>query len=607
MAPHAAEWLASLLRSRPGRLEYAVRLASICALTALVAEFYQTPDAALTVYIAFFLNKADRGESLLLNIVLLLLVTLIIAFTTLIAMAVVDARLWRFIAIAVISFGFFFLTSASKLRPLGTIIALIIAYALDLLGTLHGGEIATRELLYAWLFVGIPAGASVVINLLFAPAPRKLAERAIAERLHLSAEMLRAADERVRRDFGESRREGIAEIQNWLKLSGVEKTSPAAEIAALRQAARSTAGVMAWVDAAERSPGAALPDAFRVRLAQTLEEMASILNRGGYPMDVAVEDPIDEPPLSALAANVWSNIKSLLEHFAEPRANEEPAMPRSSFLLPDAFTNPEHVQYALKGTAAAMFCYVLYSLLDWPGIHTCFITCFIVALTTTAETVEKLSLRILGCLIGAAAGTAAIVFLLPSLTSAQALLATVFAGALLSAWVVAGPPRISYAGFQIAFAYFLCVIQGASPDFDLTIARDRIIGILIGNLVMYLVFTRIWPVSVAGRVDAALTGLLERLRTAIRTPGSNARHALAVETDAALGAIERDLELAEYEPAAVRPAGAWLQARRQSVAEIGDLQASLLLMPADDASSSSSVARALDRLRGEIRMTADAT
>src|SRR6185295_13909960 len=130
---------------------------------------------------------------------------------------------------------------------------------------------------------------------------------------------------------------------------------------------------------------------------------------------------------------------------------------------------PEHVQYALKTTAAAMFCYVLYSLLDWPGIHTCFITCFIVALGTTAETIQKLTLRIVGCLLGAGAGIAAIVFLLPALTSIQGLLGVIFVGALAAAWVAAGNPRIAYAGFQIAFAFFLCVIQGPSPAFDLTV------------------------------------------------------------------------------------------------------------------------------------------
>lgn len=57
-----------------------------------------------------------------------------------------------------------------------------------------------------------------------------------------------------------------------------------------------------------------------------------------------------------------------------------------------------------------MFCYAAYLLLDWPGIHTSFITCYMVSLGTTAETIEKFTLRILGALIGAGSGLAAIVF-----------------------------------------------------------------------------------------------------------------------------------------------------------------------------------------------------
>ena len=42
--------LLRLLKPFPGRLEFAVRLALICALTALVVEIYQTPEPALTTY-----------------------------------------------------------------------------------------------------------------------------------------------------------------------------------------------------------------------------------------------------------------------------------------------------------------------------------------------------------------------------------------------------------------------------------------------------------------------------------------------------------------------------------------------------------------------------
>ena len=110
--------LLGLLKARDGRLAFALRLALICALTTLVVQTFQTPEAALTVYVAFFLNKPDRAESMLLSVVLTLLVTLIIGLTTLMAMLVVDAPLWRVLLMTLFSFGFLFIAFASKLRPL---------------------------------------------------------------------------------------------------------------------------------------------------------------------------------------------------------------------------------------------------------------------------------------------------------------------------------------------------------------------------------------------------------------------------------------------------------------------------------------------------------
>jgi multidrug resistance protein MdtO len=79
-------------------------------------------------------------------------------------------------------------------------------------------------LLYAWLFVGIPAGISILVNLLLGPSPRRLAERAIGRRLELSAAMLQMPDERIRREFRARLREG-AEIEEWLGLTDREKIS----------------------------------------------------------------------------------------------------------------------------------------------------------------------------------------------------------------------------------------------------------------------------------------------------------------------------------------------------------------------------------------------
>ena len=53
--------LGALLAPFPGRLDFAARLALICALTVLVVEIYQTPDPALTAYSMIDRTKPIRG------------------------------------------------------------------------------------------------------------------------------------------------------------------------------------------------------------------------------------------------------------------------------------------------------------------------------------------------------------------------------------------------------------------------------------------------------------------------------------------------------------------------------------------------------------------
>src|SRR5262249_12181207 len=142
----------------------------------------------------------------------------------------------------------------------GGTIALIVGYALDLLGStpLGIGEVATRSLLYTWLFIAIPVGISMIVSLLLAPPPRRLAERAIARGLELSAAMLKEPDENIRMQFREHLRERTAEIQKLLGLADHEKTSRPADIAALKQAAGSTTVLMSAIDVMDRNPEARL-------------------------------------------------------------------------------------------------------------------------------------------------------------------------------------------------------------------------------------------------------------------------------------------------------------------------------------------------------------
>jgi multidrug resistance protein MdtO len=559
----------------PGRLAFAVRLALICTLVAIFAEVYKTPEIALAVYLVFFLNKPDRTSSMLLTVAITVLITLVIGILFLIAQPVLGDPGLRVLTMALISFVMMFLSSASKLKPVASVVALVIAYALDVLGSAPLGEAATRALLYAWLFVGIPALISAIVNLLIAPSPRSMVQKEMAERLRAGAAALAEANVAAGDESKRALSMGDEETQEHLKLAGLEKTSSSEDIAALKGAADCVVTVLSAVQLMLDEPQAMPPQEVKQTIESRLTELAEIFEAGGYPAKV---DPVNvDAECSELVISAVAFLNSGLRQFGEVRpAVEAKEEKESGFFLPDAFTNPVHVQFALKVTGAAMLCYVIYSVLSWPGIHTALITCFIVSLTTAAESVEKLTLRIVGCLAGAGLGLLVMLRVIPRTIDIGDLAAIVFLGAFLAAWIAAGDKHISYAGFQLAFAYFLCVIQGPSPSFNMVVARDRVIGILLGNIVSYFAATRVWPVSVGPRIDSALQKARQKLDSVLEAADEWSRRRLVAETQSMVEGITSDIHLAAYEPAWIRPDRARLAAQQHTAEAIQRVQTPML-------------------------------
>ena len=228
--------------------------------------------------------------------------------------------------------------------------------------------------------------------------------------------------------------------------------------------------------------------------------------------------------------------------------------PKSLF-VPDAFTNPAHVHFALKVTFAAMFCYIVYEGIDWSGIHTAFITCTFIALESTGATLHKGVLRMAGCVIGGALALSTIVFLMPHMVTIASLVVVVACASAIAGWVAAGSEMISYAGLQIAFAFFYSVFQGYAPDTDLDNVRNRVVGILFGLIVTGIVFRYIWPEHTIDRLrDAlrqALRGLarlleIPRPETSIETAKSEAQ-SLIGKTAKSFEQARRYTELTQFE------------------------------------------------------------
>jgi uncharacterized membrane protein YccC len=228
--------------------------------------------------------------------------------------------------------------------------------------------------------------------------------------------------------------------------------------------------------------------------------------------------------------------------------------PKTLF-VPDAFTNPAHVHFALKVTFAAMFCYIFYMAIDWSGIHTALITCTFIALESTGATLHKGVLRIGGCVIGGALALFTLVFLMPHMDTIASLVVVVACASAIAGWVATGTELISYAGLQIAFAFFYSVFQGYAPDTDLDNVRNRVVGILFGLIVTGLVFRYIWPERTIDRLRDALRQALQQLarlleiprpETSIETAKSEA-HRLIAETSKSFDQARHYAELTRFE------------------------------------------------------------
>ena len=218
--------------------------------------------------------------------------------------------------------------------------------------------------------------------------------------------------------------------------------------------------------------------------------------------------------------------------------------PKSLFVS-DVFTNPAHVHFALKVTFAAMFCYIFYMAIDWSGIHTALITCTFIALESTEATLYKGTLRMAGCVIGGALALFSIVFLMPHMDTIASLVVLVAGAAAIAGWAATGSELISYAGLQIAFAFFYSVFQGYAPDTDLDNVRDRVVGILFGLVVTGIVFHYIWPerANYESLVETAERKEAGNVRQSYEQKQIEEHKAAQVKTQRAIGDTDRSTAL----------------------------------------------------------------
>ena len=556
------------LRPFPGRAGLTWRVALLCSLVTAASMMLEVPEAAISCYLIIFLMKPDAVVNIGTGIGFLVLLPGLIAFLVWVVNLTSGSTLHIMAAIVIPSCLLLYLGAATQVGEQGSVAALIIAFVLTLIVKAPFGDAATFALREVWAMAALPMILMVGFNLLLGFSPVMLLRDKLRARLAAAAAALETGELAGLREL---LREGNAPFDPQALAARLLGMVPRADA---RQIAADLRAGFALMLAVSALP-ADLAPARRAALAEQVRAANDALGKGEAPPPPPTG--LNGPPADADPAEraAW-NALGVLAGAPEPAVVPAPTIP---FVAPDALRNPAYIRFALKTTAAAVICFLIYTAIDWQGIHTAMITCYVAALGTTGETVHKLALRITGCLIGAAIGVAAIFWVIPHIDGVGALMVLVFLGCLVGAWVSTGPERLSYAGVQVALAFLLTVLQGFGPSTSLDTAQGRIFGILLGNLVVYLIFTRIWPAPVVGEARAlfarALSGLAGMARLAPASRPNAVSSAAAVE--ALVGKGEEVLRLLPFEPRELRPPPASEAALHGAVAEIEALNRAIWL------------------------------
>ena len=498
-------WLSYELAPKDGRGWSVALIAGACAITVAIAMVFKIPEPTYMAYIVFLISRDEKAATVVSAIGGLAAATLGIAVSLALCLIDLSEPAVRLPAMAAVTFLGMYSVRVFALGPITYLAGFVIVLLQSVVDQVPSPEALTRLSLWVWVVLFVPIVTTVVLNILFAPAVGVLRNREFKRIVSSLAAGLRRADEAMPLD---RYRERVVELLDK-KAAEHSGTRAAVTAAVLRRLLNLLVLLEAAEPVSRRLHGTAWAGRLDQIQAQVGKTLAPVMPAPASDHDTTMEAAID------------SALNELDRAFRESApAPAKPAGERH-LLVKDATTNPAHWQFALKTTFAVMIVYAIYTMLDWPGLRTSIVTCFFVALGSLGETVHKLTLRISGALIGGLLAGLSIVFVLPHLTDIGQLCLLIAVVSAAAGWVATSSERLAYAGMQIAFAFFLGVLQDYAPATDLTVLRDRVVGILLGNIVITLVFSTLWPQSAAAHVRSAIAEVLRAFQTLLESPAGD--------------------------------------------------------------------------------------
>jgi multidrug resistance protein MdtO len=500
------------LQPTPGRMAGTLRIVLATLISLVLMMVWQMPFASLGLYYIFLVVREAPATSVKMGVIAV--ATIVLAVVAELAVVILSdndpgARL---LSVAVVAFIAGVLMVASPFGPFAGIWGFIYCVLIALWETHAPADALVRLSLYVIATVGLTFVCSVVVEYLF--AFRNAADR-LLDQVNL-------------------RYNTVAGVYALLA-KGAPPAQLVPAIAGLnRLAATGQRGMLdLYRMALERDQGVdKLPLDARsliVLLAQFMDIAAAFASQHPNGVDPALRErcsvianrcrqrSIEEPePVGAerktgLLDRVETALHTLLMTPRGLATDEDLVLLPSSrvpLLIPGALTDKDTVAFGLKLTLCAIFCYIFYFAVGWPGISTSVTTVFIVALGNTGAIKQKLFNRVIGSAIGGGLAIFATAFLFPRMDSITSLVVLIGVVAFGAAWV-AGGRQFGYTGFQIAFSFYLVAFEGFSAPTDLTPPRDRLVGIMVALVVVWFVYDQLWPVRTITSMRRALAGVLK--------------------------------------------------------------------------------------------------
>lgn len=493
------------LRDAPGRANYTLRLTLSCAVLIVLFMTLHIPFLAVALIVVFYVSQPNVLMIKLVSVVFVVTVSVALGGVLLIIKWTYDYPLNRLVASVILFFcAIYLMRVLGKLGLAFFVVALAVIYAQTFPSMTSQSEILVRLLLWLWVAINTAILVTLLVNACFQQAfPGYQFKARLVVMLRQTARRLSQPDDGTPPPTVTE----IAGQFNQLRSLYQQAARATPEIAASPQAWQSlmAAALSCSHLTALLLPGDDHPDARR-RIASQLNALADNL-----PAAAEVQ-PLIVPRDGANSA-ILQEIAEVLARLARGETIPLPQgeVEKAPLLLPDAWSNPAYLHFALKTLLATLLCYVFYTAADWQGIHTIMLSCVIVAQPGLGATMQKTWLRIGGALLATLIALLLIVFVQPWTDSLSGLLAMTLPVFALAAWIAAGSERIAYAGIQIGFTFALAFLSWFGPLSNLTELRDRVIGILLGVLVSSIVHLYLWPDSEAPQLKARLAQLYRQL------------------------------------------------------------------------------------------------